>query len=64
MKKWILCTFDCLKSYGLARNIIFDTKWGFGAYFLLFLPTFKANNDFFYFWACDIDFQKYDLTLS
>ena len=39
-------------------------KLGFRAYFLLFLPTFKAKNAFFYFWACDIDFQKYDLTLS
>ena len=33
----------------MARNIIFDTKWGFGAYFLLFLPTFKAKNTFFLF---------------
>ena len=40
-------------------------KLGFRAYFLLFSPTFKAKNAFFfYFWACDIDFQKYDLTLS
>ena len=37
---------------------------GFGGIFFSIFTYFLGKNAFFYFWGCDIDFQKFDLTLS